>query len=62
MNKIKKIFKLYILQNLFFYFCIINIAFSSEVFEIEADKVEYKENNNLIIANGNAKAKDQSDK
>lgn len=60
MNKMIKIFKLYILQNLFFYFCIINIAFSSEVFEIEADKVEYKENNNLIIANGNAKAKDQS--
>ena len=37
-------------------------SLSSDIFEIEADKIQYKDSNNLIIAEGNAIAKNKHNK
>ena len=45
--------------------CLLNLIFSSAFaneFEIKAEKVNYKNNENKIIAEGNASAKDQDGK
>ena len=48
-----------LILNLLLIFLFNNLSYSQETFEINADKIFYKKNNELIIAKGNAVANDK---
>ena len=57
-----KFYFTFIFKFFLIFFLKINFVLAENLYEITADKVQYKDNLNIVIAEGNAKAWDQNDK